>query len=125
MLKDLRLALCWWCGRYASEVPPHWYAPFLIERAHIVNKPRVEDRRVVVLLCSQCHYAQHNSNVFGYGLPVVTVAHMLWLKRVFDREFYDREFMQRYSVGRLPNCLVPPEKVMIAFAARHGGYPRG
>ena len=122
-LSETEFRFCWYCGRSASQRPSWWGADFFIERAHIVSSPIVEDRRVVVLLCSACHFACHNSNVFGYTLPVPTVEHMLWLKRTFDREYYDREFMQKFSVKRLLSCIGPPKVVMEEFASRHGSYP--
>lgn len=115
---------CWYCGRSASESPKHWYGPFLIERAHIVSSPRIEDRRVAVLFCSVCHRVSHGEQIYGFDLPAPTVGHMLWLKRVFDREFYDLEFMRQFSIGNLPACLVPPVSVMAEFSSRHGSYPK-
>jgi hypothetical protein len=49
---------------------------------------------------------------------------MLWLKRTFDREYYDRAFMRKYSIGSLPACVVPPKRVMEAFLSRHVEYPK-
>ncbi len=43
---------CWYCGRGYTDIPDWWHAPWVIERAHIVNKPRAEDRRAAILLCS-------------------------------------------------------------------------
>lgn len=116
---------CWYCGRGLWDKPAWWNAGFLIERAHIVSMSRVEDRRVIIALCSACHFATHNQSLFGYTLPAATVGHMLWLKRTFDREYYDPEFMRKYSVGNLPKCLVPPAVVMREFASRQGSYPNG
>lgn len=124
-LAETHWPCCWWCGRHGLQRPDYWGARFIVERAHIVSNPRVEDRRVVILLCSACHYACHNNDVAGYTLPVPTVGHMLWLKRTFDREYYDREFMQKFSVKRLLSCIGPPKLVMEEFASRHGSYPHG
>ena len=115
---------CWYCGRYMHQRPDYWRAGFYLERAHIVNHPRIEDRRCVVILCSCCHRAYHDKGLNGYELPIVTVGNMLWLKRTFDREYYDRTFMRKYSVSSLPACEVPPKRVMEAFLSRNVGYPR-
>lgn len=101
---------CWYCGLGVWEPPDDWGAPWLIERAHIVSKPRVEDRRAIVMLCSLCHRIHHGENLgplAGFRVPL-TLAHMLWLKREHDRSWYDVEFLQKHHVGRLPAPERPP-----------------
>lgn len=96
---------CWGCGE--DNYPPQWWnAPWLIERAHIVNNPRRKDRRAIVLLCSECHKQSHG-NVFpqGQGLSRLTVGNMLWLKRTYDPWFYDREFLGTCCIGLLPKAV--------------------
>jgi len=100
---------CWACGRTADfkDRPPDWNAPWLVERAHIVNKPRAKDRRVVVMLCSLCHKAGCHGEVFVLGgqrvaLPRLTIAHLLWLKEQFDPRYYDRGFIRSKSLAELP-----------------------
>lgn len=97
---------CWACG--ASRGPSWWYAPWLIERAHIANKPRRLDRRLVVMLCSVCHKRSHGER-FAAALdwPVLSVAEMLWLKRRCDPDWWDPEFVGRHSVRRLPEPEFP------------------
>ncbi len=102
---------CWACGRDWQGRPSWWYAPWCLERAHIVNKPRVEDRRVVAILCSGCHHTAHGKIVSGWDLPKLTLGEMLWLKRKMDPEWYDLPFMQKCSVRRLPE----PEPLRVAF----------
>tara|TARA_R100000742_G_C4278616_1_gene101682 strand:- start:1040 stop:1423 length:384 start_codon:yes stop_codon:yes gene_type:complete len=92
--------VCWACG---SRRKPSWYhLPFSIERAHIVNKPRLKDRRCVVFLCSVCHRVQEGERFSVDDRVRVTLANMLWLKQKHDPEFYDLEFMQHCSVSILP-----------------------
>jgi hypothetical protein len=98
---------CEACG--ATRCPPGYYAPWLIERAHIVNKPRVCDRRVVVLLCSICHKFSHGERLSGLIRPRLEVAHLLAIKLTCDPQFYDPVFMQRYSVRLLPEPAPLPE----------------
>ena len=99
---------CWACGRNAAQRPSGWFAPFLIERAHIVNKPRREDRRTVILLCSLCHKQSHGETFPAYSQEnPLTLEGMLYLKLMFDNWFYDREFMQRCSIRRLPEPVMP------------------
>lgn len=93
---------CWACGEGCWAMPDGWGAPWSIERAHIVSKPRVEDRRVIVMLCSACHKAQHGEVLPGFERPALTVGQMLWLKRERDRQWYDPVFLAKHCVGRLP-----------------------
>lgn len=113
---------CWWCGRTGQDVPLDWCAPFLIERAHIVNLPRVLDRRACVLLCSLCHRSQHGG-VFSSMLAVPSLRNMLWIKRRFDPVYFSRVFLQASAIARLPSCLAPPAVVQAAYKSRHGRYP--
>jgi len=101
MLLDTNYPWCWQCGRMPpGDRPTQWNAPWLLHRAHLVNKPRVEDRRVCVLLCPKCH-TQFDS---GCGL---SLAEMLWIKRKFDPAYYDRPFMQKFATKKLPAIRQP------------------
>lgn len=105
MLGSLLMSRCWYCGDRSR--PSGFYAPWMVERAHIVSKPRKLDRRVVVGLCSVCHRIQHGERLSGIERPRLCVASMLWLKREVDPEWYDPDFMQRCSVRRLPDPEEP------------------
>ena len=109
MTMDLGSA-CWRCGRTAffSDKPDWWAVPWLgAERAHVVSKPRVEQREACVLLCSLCHKIQH-----GYHFPQLpdarplTLAELLGVKKANDLLFYDREFLKNHSITRLPKARV-------------------
>ena len=91
---------CWAC--YATRKPFNYFAPWFIERAHICNKPRREDRRLVVMLCSICHKANHNDILVGFERPHITAAMMIGLKQEHDSEWLDLEFVQKHSVRILP-----------------------
>jgi len=70
---------CWACrGR---RKPEWWHAPWNpVERAHIVNKPRVEDRRAVVLLCPLCHNALDQRVTYANDdRPQLTVGNVICL----------------------------------------------
>ena len=105
---------CWACGRDTSysSIPTGWYGIWTIDRAHIVNQPRVEDRRAVCALCRLCHVQQHGKHVVTPDRSIhwrpLKRQHLLWLKRKFDPEFYDRLFLQRYSIRTLPRAVAPP-----------------
>ena len=89
---------CWACG--CTRPPRLWHAPFLIERAHIVNKPRMELREVANLLCSLCHKVQGGDGTLGR--PPITLANMVWIKMVRDPEYFSIEELNQYSVRRMP-----------------------
>lgn len=119
---DHRYPWCWWCGRSEYDAPEGWFGPFLVERAHIVNKPRVQDVRAVVLLCSLCHRAQHGAIVKN-ALPQCMEGHMIWMKRVFDARVHDMEFLQQHSVGRLARTCKPPQAVHDHYLGMGRRYP--
>lgn len=112
---------CWSCGRTDSyrDKPSWWYVPWILERAHIVNKPRREDRRCVVILCSLCHRISHGDKFLevpsGFEL---TQENMLWIKLVADPSWYDREFMQKCSVRIIPDPIEPCVAVRNEFQNR-------
>ena len=111
MLATHPVPSCWACGR-GMNPPDGWFGPWLIERAHIVNSPRREDRRVVILLCSFCHRIQHGEQLILPGLEslTLTIREMLWLKKHYDRRYYDRKFIKansNYFKGKLPNARRP------------------
>jgi hypothetical protein len=93
---------CWYCGRRYGQSPKNWHAPFIIERAHIVNHPRRLDRRVCVLLCSMCHRVSHGARIKENKLPQLTVGMMVALKRLFDAEYLDLPFMAKNSIRAIP-----------------------
>lgn len=125
MLVEITKPWCWACGRgtaYADR-PRDWFGPWLIERAHIVNKPRRCDRRSVVLLCSACHKAGHHQErirIDGELLVRIELEHMLWMKRERDPEYYDRAFLQQQSVRILPMARKLGEFYLRQYQQRRG-----
>lgn len=87
---------CWFCR--ASKKPFDYFGPWCIERAHIVNKPRREDRRLVVMLCTICHKASHGERVAGFVRPKLSAANMAYLKQQHDPEWFDLPFINAHSV---------------------------
>jgi len=112
---------CWWCGLRFK--PPGWFAPWLIERAHIVSSPRRKDRRVAALLCSRCHKVSHGERILIPGSVVLkpSVGHLLWLKAKNDCFYYDREYMAKNCLGRLPEAVEPPEDRVWSIPASRWG----
>jgi len=122
MVGDTDHPYCWCCGRPSSDPPVWWSGPFLIERAHIVNKPRSEDRRAVILLCSLCHRIQHGEIhrevEYAKPYPAITLANMLWLKWKYDRDFFDLGFLRSRSVQELPKKEIVHRRYRNAFKSR-------
>lgn len=113
MLADTPYKFCWLCG---SDLQPAWWAGrWALERAHIVNKPRREDRRAVVILCSICHRVSHGERI--RDAPEITREHLLWIKRELDGEFYDPVFLQENSVTQI-GLPTKPETYMLVRESR-------
>jgi hypothetical protein len=124
MIKEHGLAFCWACGRDSGERPENWFAPWFIERAHIVRSPRKEDRRLVTLLCGLCHRAGvHGERIVtmsrAIDWPRLEVAHLLALKLLRDPEYFDLPFLQRYSVQKLPAPRDLPDCYVQEYLMRH------
>ncbi len=96
---------CWACGRTGERQhkPSWWNAPWILHRAHIVAKTRVEDCLAIALLCPACHGRSHGERyAAGPDVPALTRANLLFLKSAFDKSRFDLEFLQRHSVQILP-----------------------
>jgi cytochrome c553 len=93
---------CWLCHRTENDRPYWWHGVFIIERMHIVNKPRVEDVRVIIAACSFCHAVQHGAYFPEVpGLDPLPMIELLRAKKYYDPDNYDPEFLQAHSVRRL------------------------
>lgn len=113
--------VCWACGRDETQIPKGWFGPWHIDRAHIVHSPRVEDRRLVVLLCRMDHDRFAGASIPscpGHKYPRLTIGNLIWLKWKFDPEYFDRAFLQRYSVRRLPRAMKLPGCYREEYARR-------
>jgi hypothetical protein len=125
LLLDASICHCWACGRTPRDRPAGWYAPWLVERSHIVNKPRAEDRRAVVLACSLCHKGGMHGERFvlageRFVLPRLRLEHLLWLKRNRDLAYYDRAFLQSKTIKALPVPHRPPVYYLDQYEKRRG-----
>ena len=88
---------------------------------------RVDDRRAVVVLCPLVHRvhvsdsdAHPEMHVAGQLLPTIDERHTLWVKRAFDPEWYDEEFLSTVWVGNLPEPQRPPEYWMRQLFTNQG-----
>ncbi len=112
---------CWACGRDESQRPDRWFSEWYLDRAHICNKPRVEDVRLIVQLCRLCHARFSGARIpacEGHDWPRLTVANLLFLKERFQPEQFDRGFLQRHSVQILPDAAPLPNCYVQAYRAR-------
>lgn len=107
--------VCWRCG---TTVPPAWWiGPWMIERAHIMRspRPRLLDRRCVIMLCTICHntydrrgdYSHYLSKCRSrrerFQLEPWDLEEGLKVKARMDPEFYDWELIQETSSqGNIP-----------------------
>jgi len=126
MLAEVDLQWCWACGRDDSFIhkPEHWHARWELHRAHIVNKPRIEDRRVVAILCPLCHGITHGTNygteLVPIGFPRLSLANLLWLKFHRDPGYWEPAFLQRFSIKRLPLPKAPANIYLASYESRRG-----
>jgi hypothetical protein len=121
--KNMPTEFCWNCGRTAHDWPEWFGAPWIMQRHHIVNKPRLEDRRCVIVLCHLCHFgAWHGERYPQWIRPRLTLAHALWIKRAVDPQYYDRQILQRCSVRILPRAAKPPAIFLREYASRRVGF---
>lgn len=120
MAQEHPLPWCWACGRGIHDRPEWWHAPWIIHRAHLVNKPRAKDVRAVVLLCPVCHGLSHGERYADCDLPALELHHLLWIKLNRDRVYYDRKFLQRHAVRLLPKVKPPPQVYLLAYSHRRG-----
>ena len=112
---------CWLSGWTASYKPKEWDGPTKLQVAHIASGAgkavRVDDRRAVILLAPLPH-SLHVSNsdrlpnmkIGRIVYPTFDERHSLFLKKVFDPEFYDPEYLQSIWIGRLPTPEPPPQR---------------
>ena len=122
-------AVCWRCGRTPNDKPAWWNSPFLCERAHLVNSPRVESRKCCVLLCSLCHRIQHGDR-FTYDLtsggrfPLctstpLTLPELLAMKKYADTNHWDRKFLQTCSIRLLPPAATLKHAAEVCWVLRN------
>ena len=112
---------CWACGRtnLFRDKPQDFHGLWIIHRAHIVSSPRMEDRRVINSLCPLCHHDYDGNS------GKLTLENMIFLKSLFDPEWFDLDFMQKCSIRILPGGQELSADYVAAFQARHNVLTRG
>lgn len=102
-------ATFWFCWNCAAHGKPLTYHGLQLDIAHIIGGAgRSHDRRNIIRLCRDCHRAQHGEHWPG-SPKQLTLANMLWLKKWYDPDFYDRQYVQgqRIRRGHLPPARRP------------------
>lgn len=109
---------CWASG--ISTKPMWWQGPWWLQVAHIHSGAgsgvRVDDRRAVVCLCPLLHEL-HVANsgrmpekkIGGKIYPTIDNSHTVWIKSVFDPEYYEPKFLEMLWNGNPPSPKVLPE----------------
>jgi hypothetical protein len=111
--RECREGFCWACGRTAHDRPGWWNAPWTIERMHFVHSGtgrRVNDRRLAISGCSGCH-GQYHKNIAEWDLPPLSDGQCVWLKRLYDAEWYSPLFI----AGNNIRGEIEPEKLPQIF----------
>lgn len=132
MLREVSNPWCFACGRDETQRHPKWHAPWYLQRAHLGagsgSMLRIQDRRLVNILCPLCHFA-HRSKPgeegvlfsFQTSVPVITNANMLWIKNYRDPRWYDPEAIAKVWVGIPPEPEIPDQFYLTEYAMRRGG----
>lgn len=112
---------CWLSGWTQSFRPADWHGPTKLQIAHIASGAgravRVDDRRAVISLSPLCHMLHVSSSdrlktmtIGKFIYPTIDERHTLYLKKVFDEEYYDEDYLQSIWIGKLPEPERPPER---------------
>lgn len=117
---------CWACG-WSPNCPWRTWHVGKLDIAHIAGGAgRHHDRENLVRLCAGCHRLLHGDRInvdpWGY-LPRLELAHILWLKEVFDPSWYDRDYLRTARANRhLPRKKKLPYWQVREFHIRHGDH---
>lgn len=115
--------ICWICG-YEGRGFRDWCLPRL-DIAHIVGGPgRRHDRRDVWRACDGCHRISHGAHVrIREALaPMITLNHVLWVKKLFDPGYYDVPYLMSLRVKRCEPIEAEelPAMYQAMFRSKHG-----
>ena len=122
---------CWLSGVTESVRPHNYFGPWKLQIAHIASGGgrafRTEDRRAVVLLspiAHDCHVSNSdrlpNKSIGGVLYPTIDERHTLYIKKFFDKEFYDEDYLNSIWIGILPQPERPPEYWCEQLATNQG-----
>lgn len=106
---------CWASG---MERPAWWHGLWKLEAAHLHAGSgsgfRVDDRRAVICLCPLLHRLHVTCRkripymtINGREFPTIDNANAIWIKSVWDPEYYDEEFIKLIWTGNPPEPEAP------------------
>jgi len=112
---------CWLSGWTQSYKPKNWNGPWKLQVAHIASGAgkavRAQDRRAVIVLSPLCHDLHvsnsdrlPNKKIGNVVYPTFDERHTLFLKKIFDPEYYSEEYLQSIWIGKLPSPEPPPQR---------------
>ena len=113
---------CWACGR--DEKPADWYAQWICpQRAHLGAGSgsiyRRLNRKQACLLCPLCHSKHRSRPLQG----MISNSNMIWLKMIYDYEYYDEEYIAKYWVGSPPEPEAIPRSFTEEYISRRQQRP--
>lgn len=128
------LDFCWADGRGSLDAPSFWHGTWYLQLAHLSSGSgrmrRVEDIRLVVLLCPLCHDLHQRrggtKRIGGLVYPCLTDGNILYLKNLHDPENYDESFIREHWLGDPPEMESPDQFYRDQFRLyRRWYFPRG
>ncbi len=122
---------CWLSGYTNGFKPLRWNGPWMMHVAHLSSGSgamiRVDDRRAVVLLsplAHECHVhdrrAMSRKRINTVWYPTIDAANLIWIKQVFDPEFYDPSYIERIWTGTPPSPERPPAEWLALYTKNTG-----
>ena len=120
---------CWACGRDERQCPRDWYAPWYLQLAHLGHGSgvmrRQEDRRGVNILCSRCHmlHTPCQIRVNGELYEPLTSSNMLWLKQLYDADYFDMDYLRSVFMQTVPSPESLPDWYEHEYALERGRRP--
>jgi len=96
--------------------------PRNLEIHHLTKIQRRHEKWNLMKLCKLCHDAHHgggitvlNSRRKRIEIPGLTLANLLWIKRLLDPGNYDRQKMAMFMVRNVPVVRRPPSWYLEAW----------
>lgn len=111
---------CWLSGYSDSKRPEGWNAPWWLQVAHIASgggrARRTDDIRSVILMCPlahSCHVSDSDRHpemtINGKKYPTIDERHSLYLKKRYDFQNFDLDYLKTIWIGIPPEPECPPD----------------
>lgn len=100
---------CWVCG-WSEGFREHGRSE--LHCAHIVGgSGRRHDRRDLWRACEVCHCVSHGETrklATGEILPAISLSNVVWLKKIFDCDHFDLEYLKCLRIKRAEPIVPEP-----------------